>query len=162
MSAIAVDSRLGRVLQRLARSAAFRAVAPHVIGHLDKAARRLSRGRFMVSDLMVPTMVLTTTGAKTGQRREVPLACLPDGDGFYVVGSNFGREHHPAWTYNLEAHPEAEVWFGGRTVAVVARRLDDAEAAALWPDILHVWPSYDFYEHHSGRHLRVYRLEPLV
>lgn len=162
MSAIPMDSFVGRMIQRMARSAWFRKVGPKVAGPMDRVARRLSGGRFVVSSLMVPTLVLTTRGAQSGQRREVPLACLPEDDVFYVVGSNFGRERHPAWTYNLDATPAAEVWYGGRTVSVRAHRLTDAETAEVWPRLTHFWPSFDFYAEHSGRHLRVYRLEPVV
>jgi deazaflavin-dependent oxidoreductase (nitroreductase family) len=105
--------------------------------------------------------VLEATGAQSDRTRTTPLACLPEDDGsFLVVGSNFGRERHPAWTANLRAHPEATVTFRGRRVPVTARQLDGDEKAAVWPRLTAVWPNYDRYTEVSGRDLRVFRLEP--
>ena len=109
---------------------------------------------------VVMALVLTTTGAKSGLQRETPLATMPDGDAFYVVGSNFGREKHPAWTGNLIANPQARVTFRGRTIDVRARQLSDDEKAAVWPKLTKMWPTYDRYVERSGRNLRVFRLEP--
>ena len=76
------------------------------------------------------------------------------------MGSNFGREQHPAWTANLRANPEAAVTFRGRTLPVRATLLDADEKAAVWPRLTAVWPNYDRYTEVSGRDLRVFRLVP--
>ena len=158
--ALSVTGPVGRLVQRLAQQPQFAVVALKVAPRLDRLVSRLSGGRFVVSQLLVPTLVLTTTGAKSGLPRESPLATLVDGDSFYVVGSNFGTEKHPAWTANLLASPEAAVLFRGRRVGVRARLLDAEEKAAVWPRLLTVWPTYDSYVERSGRDLRVFRLEP--
>jgi deazaflavin-dependent oxidoreductase (nitroreductase family) len=156
-----VDSALGRMVQKIAGSEAFLKVAPRIITPLDRVVHELTRGRVMPSRGLVPTLVLTTTGAKTGQPRTVPLACVPDPDGdtIYLVGSNFGREHHPAWTGNLLKTPRAQVSFEGEEFAVDATLLSDEEKAQVWPLALKVWPMYDRYVERSGRNLRVFRLE---
>jgi len=155
-----LDSTIGRLVHSVAGSAAFARVAPGVVPRLDRLTHRLTGGRFMLTDRgLVPMLVLTATGAKSGQPREVPLACIPDGDCFYVVGSNFGRPDHPAWTSNLLAHPDATVSRAGQRFAVRARLLDVDEKAELWPRITEVWPSYEVYTERSGRDLRVFRLE---
>lgn len=160
MPRLAVDHPVSRAVRRVATSSAFRKVAPSIVPPLDRAVHRISRGRISVSDAIVPNLVLTTTGRRSGLPRETPLACVPDGEGaWYVVGSNFGREHHPAWTGNLLAEPEATVAFRRRTHAVVARLLDADEKAVVWPRLLAVWPAYDDYVAASGRDLRVFRLE---
>ncbi|MGK4302063.1 nitroreductase family deazaflavin-dependent oxidoreductase, partial [Klebsiella pneumoniae] len=82
---------------------------------------------------------------------------FPDGDGFYLVGSNFGREKHPAWSGNLLKTPRAEVSFKGRDFPVEARLLTDEEKAEVWPRLLEIWPTYDRYVERSGRNLRVFR-----
>ena len=70
--------------------------ASYNFGPTDRLLHKLTGGRVIVSRLLVPSMVLTTTGRKSGLPRESPLACVPDGPGrWYVVGSNFGREAHP-------------------------------------------------------------------
>lgn len=154
-----VDGAVGRAVQGMAKSKAFRKVAPPIITPLDRFLHRVSGGRILLSRALVPTVLLTTTGAKTGEPRQVPLACVPHGDVIYLVGSNFGREAHPAWTGNLLATPEAQVSLDGDEFDVVAHRLSAEEKAEIWPTLLEVWPAYDHYVEVSQRDLRVFRLE---
>jgi deazaflavin-dependent oxidoreductase (nitroreductase family) len=105
-------------------------------------------------------MVLTTTGVKSGLPRESPLACVPEGDGWYVVGSNFGQDHHPAWTGNLLADPNATVSYEHRQTNVLARHLSDEEKAEVWPKLIAVWPAYDDYVAGTDRNIRVFHLTP--
>jgi deazaflavin-dependent oxidoreductase (nitroreductase family) len=154
-----VDGAIGKTVQKVAGSPLFAKVAPPIITPLDRIVHKLSGGRFIMSRGLVPTVVLTTTGAKTGQPRIVPLACCPDGDVIYLVGSNFGRENHPAWSGNLIKNPDAEVSFKGEQFGVVAHLLSDEEKAEVWPKLLKIWPTYDRYVERSGRNLRVFRLE---
>lgn len=151
---------VSRATRRVATSKAFRAVAPKVVPPLDRAVHHLSRGRVSLSQMIVPSLVLHTTGRRSGLPRETPLACVPDGDrGWYVVGSNFGKPDHPAWTSNLLAHPDASVDHRGATYPVTARLLADDEKAEVWPRLLAVWPAYADYVEVSGRDLRVFLLE---
>jgi deazaflavin-dependent oxidoreductase (nitroreductase family) len=115
----------------------------------------------LIAAALLPSLVLTTTGAKSGEPRQAPLACLPRDDGsILVVGSNFGREKHPAWTGNLIKHPDAKVMFKRRTFDVTAHLLSDEEKAEVWPDLTKAWPTFDRYVEVSGRNLRVFRLIP--
>ena len=154
------NGRVARAVQAMAGSAAFSKVGPKVVPHLDRALTKLTGGRFVLSQAIVPSLTLHTTGARSGQPRQTTLACLPEDGGWYVVGSNFGRESHPAWTANLLAHPDAAVTFKGERTEVQARLLDPDEKAAVWPRLLEVWPTYDRYVERSGRDLRVFRLDP--
>lgn len=131
--------------------------------HVDPWIYRRTKGRFtMAGPLTIPQLVLTTTGAKSGQARTVQLGCLPEGDGrWYVVASNFGQEHHPAWMHNLLAHPEATVESDGRTVAVQATVLSDEERDALWPRLDEVVPQFATYRTRTDRSIRVFRLDEL-
>lgn len=153
-----VDGPVGRVVQRVAGTKAFSKYAPPIITPLDKVVHKLSGGRWLLSRGMLPVLMLTTTGAKSGQPREVPLACIPDGDVIYLVGSNFGREKHPAWSGNLLKTPRAAVSFRGEAFAVDAAHLSDEEKAEVWPKLLKAWPNYDLYVERSGRNIRVFRL----
>jgi deazaflavin-dependent oxidoreductase (nitroreductase family) len=135
-------------------------VGPKVIPHIDRFLHRISGGRIIMSRGMLPSLVLTTTGAKSGQKRTTPLATKPEDGYWYVVGSNFGRDTHPAWTANLIANPDAEVSFDARSTPVRAHLLDEAEKAEAWPRLVTFWPNYDVYTERSGRDLRVFRLEP--
>ena len=161
MSRVDVHGPVGRTVQRVAGSRGFAPVAKHVVPRVDRVINRLSGGRFVLSALLVPSLVLTARGAKTGEQRTTPLATLPEDDGsFLVVGSNFGQPRHPAWTANLLAKPEASVTFQGRTIAVRAHLLEGEERAEAWPRLTQVWPVYDRYVELSGRDLRVFRLVP--
>jgi deazaflavin-dependent oxidoreductase (nitroreductase family) len=154
------DSKLGRIVIKASGTKAFMHVAPKVIPHLDRALHKVSGGRVIMSAGMLPSLVLTTTGAKTGQRRTTPLATKPEDGSWYVVGSNFGRDNHPAWTANLIATPDAEISFEARPTAVHAHLLSTDEKAAIWPRLVAFWPNYDVYVERSGRDLRVFRLDP--
>jgi deazaflavin-dependent oxidoreductase (nitroreductase family) len=154
------DSTLGRLVIKMSGSKAFMRVGPKVVPHVDRFLHRVSGGRIILSKGMLPSLVLTTTGAKTGQKRTTPLATKPEDGGWYVVGSNFGRDTHPAWTANLIANPDAEVSFEARRTPVKAHLLDEAEKAEAWPRLVKFWPNYDVYTARSGRDLRVFRLDP--
>lgn len=161
MSLVDVNGPVGRVVQKVAGSHAFAPVAKHVVPRLDRVLNRITGGRFVLSSLLVPSLVLTARGAKTGEPRTTPLATLPeDGGSFLVVGSNFGQPRHPAWTGNLLKNPDAKVTVAGRTFDVTATLLEGAERADAWPRLTTVWPVYERYVEMSGRDLRVFRLTP--
>ncbi|MGI8332222.1 nitroreductase family deazaflavin-dependent oxidoreductase [Actinomadura scrupuli] len=154
---------MGPLFQRISGSAWFAKVGPKIVPPLDKALHRLSGGRFLLGQSLVPSLLLTTTGAVSGEPRQAPLACMPEPDGgWIVVGSNFGREKHPAWTGNLLKQPNAEVSFHGRSTQVTARLLEGTERAEIWPRLMRVWPVYDKYVERSGRELRIFRLTPVA
>jgi deazaflavin-dependent oxidoreductase (nitroreductase family) len=155
-----VDSVLGRIVIKASGTKTFMHVGPRIVPHLDRALHRASGGRVVMSAGMFPTVLLTTTGAKTGQRRTSPLATMPDGPSFYVVGSNFGRDRHPAWTANLLADADAEVSYRARTLKVHAHLLTAAEKADVWPRLVRFNPNYQVYVDRSGRDLRIFRLDP--
>ena len=146
-------------MQKVAGTRGFAVVGSKVFPPIDRLAHRLTGGRVVLSAALVPSLVLTTTGRKSGQARRTPLATLPVDGGFLVVGSNFGKDHHPAWTGNLLAKPEATVSYKGETTPVVAHLLDAGEKQEVWPQLLRIWPTYDRYVERSGRDIRVFRLE---
>jgi deazaflavin-dependent oxidoreductase (nitroreductase family) len=155
------QAAIGPAVERMAGSAWFAKVGPKIVPPLDRVLHRISGGRVITSQYMLPSLVLTTTGHRSGLPRQAPLACMPEPDGsFVVVGSNFGRENHPAWTTNLLREPMAEVSHRGRVTTVTARLLEGAERAEVWPRLVEAWPVYDRYVERSGRELRVFRLTP--
>ncbi|MEU4578901.1 nitroreductase family deazaflavin-dependent oxidoreductase [Nonomuraea sp. ATR24] len=146
--------------QKLAGSAWFSQAGPRLMRAFDPVARRLAGSR-MTERGRIPALLLTTTGAKSGLPRAVPLACLPEpGGALLVVGSNFGGPRHPAWTANLLARPQATVRFGGREFPVTASLLTGAERAEAWPRLVAHQAVYARYTERSGRELRVFRLIP--
>ncbi|MEU6915313.1 nitroreductase family deazaflavin-dependent oxidoreductase [Streptomyces olindensis] len=152
--------RGARIVQKVSSTRGFARVAPYVVPALDRAVHRLTRGKVLLSAQLLPGVVLTATGARSGQRRRTPLACMPEegGRGWILVGSNFGRPGHPAWSHNLLAHPEAEINFKGRDIPVTARLLEGEERAAAWKAVLAFWPPYAAYQARVDREIRVFRL----
>ncbi|WP_309711484.1 nitroreductase family deazaflavin-dependent oxidoreductase [Pseudolysinimonas sp.] len=144
----------------LSRTPFFRSVGPSIMPPLERVMDRVTGGRMQVSGLGVPTLVLHTIGAKSGLERDTVLMYCPDGREMLVVGSNFARDAHPAWTANLLAHPEVAVSLRGRRIDVHAAPLDDVERELTWPKLERNWPGYRKYEVTAGRTLRVFRLTP--
>lgn len=131
-----------------------------VLPPTEKFVAAVSRGRLQLSSVLVPSLMLRTTGAKSGQPRETALMCMPQGDGFVIVGSNFGDDHHPAWTANLLAHPEALVRYRGKVTRMSAQLVTSEEREVLWTQLEEMWPDYRAYERGAGRELRIFRLSP--
>ncbi|TJZ52068.1 nitroreductase family deazaflavin-dependent oxidoreductase [Streptomyces piniterrae] len=149
-----------RLIQKVSSTRTFARIAPHFIPALDRAVHRLTRGKVLLSARMLPGVVLTATGAKSGQPRRTPLACMPEDDGgWLLIGSNFGRPGHPAWTGNLLKNPDAEVSWRGRDIPVRARLLTGEERALAWRAALEFWPPYAAYQARVEREIRLFRLE---
>ena len=120
---------------------------------------RLTGGRFGKVGPM-NGLLLTTTGRKTGERRDVALNYLPDGDSYIVTASNVGDDRDPAWRRNLKANPAAEVSVGGKRLRVRARESDGAERDGLWIRIVAADPAYAEYQQRTKRRLPVVVLQP--
>ncbi|REK86142.1 nitroreductase family deazaflavin-dependent oxidoreductase [Streptomyces inhibens] len=149
-----------RLLQKISATRTFARIAPHFIPALDRAVHRLTGGKVLLSAQMLPGVILTATGARSGQPRRTPLACVPQEDGgWLLIGSNFGRPGHPAWTGNLLKNPEAEVSWRGRDIPVRARLLTGEERARAWRAALAFWPPYAAYQARVEREIRLFRLE---
>ena len=103
-----------------------------------------------------PLLLLTTTGAKSGQRRTTPLMYIPDGEGLLVIASAAGAPKHPDWYHNLAAHPEVTVEVGKETFDATAVVLEGDERRQVWDRIIQQYPF--FIEHQS----KVTRQIPVV
>ncbi len=146
----------------LTRTRLFRRFAPSVMPVLERLARAITGGRVQVSGLLVPSLVLHTVGARSGEPRDAVLMYTPDGRGRAIVaGTNFAGNRHPSWTGNLLAHPDASITVRGRDMAVRATLIPDDERDAAWNRIEQQWPGYRNYERSSGRTVRLFRLQPV-
>jgi deazaflavin-dependent oxidoreductase (nitroreductase family) len=122
----------------------------NVFPAIDRVLLRLSRGRFSVT-IGQPMTLLTTIGAKSGQPRTTPLLCVIDGDRVMLIASNGGQPRHPAWYYNLRAHPEATLLLHGRSTTYTAREVYGEERAALWQRAVRFYPGYAIYQQRAGQ-----------
>ena len=131
----------------------------YVLPCIDRPLLYLSRGRFSMSPGQ-PILLLITTGAKSGRRRSTPLLYFRQGDQIVVVASNGGQPRHPAWYYNLRAHPEATVFVDGRVRTYVAREARDEERAVLWNRAAAYYLGFNVYEQRIARKIPVMVLTP--
>jgi deazaflavin-dependent oxidoreductase (nitroreductase family) len=148
-----------RLIQKVSSTRAFAKIAPHFIPAMDRTVHRLTRGRVLLSAQMLPGVILTARGAKSGLPRVTPLACMPEDSGdWLLIGSNFGRPGHPSWTANLLKDPDAEVSWKGEDIQVHARLLEGEEREEAWREALKFWPPYATYQSRVDRQIRVFRL----
>jgi len=128
---------------------------------VDPLIFQLSSGRLTsMGPIVIPQLVLTTRGRKSGQQRKAQLA-YTDLDGLaYVVASNFGGERHPAWSYNLQAEPHAFMQLRDKRIAVIAQHLSDEEKESVWGRLCDNIPNYSAYREQTDRNINVYRLVP--
>ncbi|OZF50847.1 nitroreductase [Rhodococcus sp. 14-2470-1b] len=143
---------------------AFAATKPGswVIRNLAGVDRRLlerTNGRFTIlGPIAAPVVLLTTTGRKSGRPRTSPLLYYRESDKLYVVGSNFGQQHHPAWTSNLLADPNATVAIGGRKIPVTATPVVGAEKARIYAAFNDMVRVYGEYKNRTDRDMRMFEL----
>jgi len=128
---------------------------------LDPILYKASGGRVTsVGPQVIPQLVLTTTGRKSGKERVVQLGYTEDGEDVLVVASNLGARNHPAWSHNLDANPKAKIQLGSEKRNIVAKRLTDSEKVILWPKIADTIPQMKSYVKKTERNIKVYRLTP--
>ena len=150
------------LMQRVAAVPAVSAALALFLHHLDRPLMRASGGRLSLVGLLtgLPTLLLTTVGARSGVRRTTPLVYLGVSRHIVLIASSFGRPHHPAWYYNLRAHPHAEILCPGRTGPYVAREASDAEREAYWPRAVTLYHGYATYGERAHRRIPMLILSP--
>lgn len=101
---------------------------------LDWLVSKLTGGKhsFVGIAAGLPTVILTTTGAKSGKPRTVALLGIPHLDGVAVVAANYGGARHPGWYHNLKANPAAKVTIAGDTWDATARLATAGEREKIW------------------------------
>jgi len=109
----------------------------------------------------VPTLLLTTTGRRSGKPRTLPLIYTEADGGYAVIASKGGAPDHPAWYRNLEARPEVEVQVRDRRFRARARGASGEERARIWKRMAEIFPPYDRYQARTDREIPVVVLEPL-
>jgi deazaflavin-dependent oxidoreductase (nitroreductase family) len=145
------------LIEPLSRSEAGRWWLINVSPKLDGAIFRLSGGRF--TSIPAHLLVLSHTGARTGKRRENLLTYFTDGEDLVVMASNYGRERHPAWYYNVKANPEVEVRAAGRIGKYRAQVTAGEDRERLWGLAKQLTRTYaDYEERAAGREIQVVRL----
>ena len=121
---------------------------------------RASRGRFASRLGALEVLLLQTTGHRSGEPRSVGLSYFEDGGRYFVAASYAGEDRDPAWAKNLDAHPKAMVTVAGRSLPVVARRLEGEDRARMYARFVEADASYGEYERRTSREIPVFELRP--
>jgi proline iminopeptidase len=139
---------------------------------LDHANRYLSSGgtdghmySITLPDKSVvtaPSLLLTTTGRKSGERYIFPLFYGTTGTSYFIVASKGGAPKHPGWFLNILADPNAEIQVGTKKLQVRARIAEGEERARLWEQALLFWPPYAEYQTKTEREIPVVVLDPVA
>jgi deazaflavin-dependent oxidoreductase (nitroreductase family) len=110
---------------------------------------------------VLATLLLTTTGRKSGEPRALPLIYGEAGDSYVIIASKGGMPSHPLWYLNLQANPECELMVGPKAVSARARVAEGEERERLWEQMAKLYPPYNEYqERASSRTIPVVVLEP--
>lgn len=107
----------------------------------------------------VPTLLLTMTGRKSGQKRTIPIIYRQVGDKYVIIASKGGSATHPAWYLNVTADPDVEVQIKGEVFRATARTAQSPEREQLWAEAVSAWPNYDLYQSRTTRLIPVVVLE---
>jgi proline iminopeptidase len=99
-----------------------------------------------VGEMDVPSLLLVTTGRKSGEKFLFPLFYGEEGNSYIIVASKGGAPDHPGWYKNLLANPVCEIQVGTKVLTVRARTVTGAARAALWEKALKFWPPYAAYQ----------------
>jgi deazaflavin-dependent oxidoreductase (nitroreductase family) len=156
-------NRFQRVLRRFAASGPGSWLFARLLHRIDRPVYRLTGGRHTFASLVsgLDVVMLTTTGARSGRPRTVPVLGLPTADGLAVIASNFGQRRHPAWYYNLRADPTGEVTVDGASRPFRAVEAEGAQRERIWAQGLRVYPGWSQYERRaSQRRIAIFVLAP--
>jgi deazaflavin-dependent oxidoreductase (nitroreductase family) len=154
-----------RLMRWQAGAAPMPPLCARTLHHLDRLVFRLTKGRHTLANLVsgMPVVMLTTTGAKSGKQRTLPVLGIPDGERIALIASNWGQHYHPGWYHNLRANPRASINVGGVTSDVLAYEAQGQERDRLWRRDLEAYPGRVGFERRaSNRRIPVIVLTPSV
>jgi deazaflavin-dependent oxidoreductase (nitroreductase family) len=127
---------------------------------LHRSVVKLSGGRIGTKFRGAPSILLTTTGRRTGKEHTWPLVAIPVGDAYAVAASNGGHDKHPAWYLNLTANPDVTLRVGQKELKAKAREATSAERAEIYPKFVDLYSGYRDYEAATDRVIPVVLLVP--
>ncbi|MDB2647200.1 nitroreductase family deazaflavin-dependent oxidoreductase [Pseudomonadales bacterium] len=107
----------------------------------------------------VPTLLLTTTGRKSGAPRMLPLIYGKHGDDVVIIASKGGHADHPSWYVNLHANPAVEVQVAADKFSATAITITDERRQAMWNALAEIWPPYIEYQEKTDRQIPVVLLQ---
>lgn len=157
---------LRKLILKIASSKYGALILARILPPLDRWWYRLTGGKNTLTDLILdlPTLMVTTIGAKSGLPRRTPLLYIQDVKEptvFALIATNFGQEKYPAWYYNLKANPHAICTINGITQPYLAREIIGEEYNHYWELATHTYFGYDLYRKRiKTRKIPILLLEP--
>jgi len=121
---------------------------------------RISRGRLGTKLATQRVLLLHTVGRKSGKPRVTPVAFFQREDSYFLVASNWGKDHQAAWFYNLMNQPKTVIEVDGRTLPVEAHQTKGEEYDRLWKYAIQHHPPYRHYQEMTARHIPIIVLLP--
>lgn len=110
---------------------------------------------------VLPTLLLTTTGRKSGTQRSLPLIYGEVADSYVVIASKGGMPTHPLWYRNLEAKPECDLMVGAKAISARARVAEGEEREKIWNMMVEIYAPYVDYQKATERVIPVVVLDPI-
>ena len=156
--------RFHRLVRRTAATRPMAKIYGVIQEPLDRLVYRLTSGTTTATSWLagVEITMLTTTGAKTGRPRTLPVLGLSDREDTIVIASNFGRPRNPCWYHNLRANPHAMIVMDGVRREVVARELSGPDRERSYRRGEEIFPGFTHYRRWAKhREIPVLRLQPL-
>ncbi|EFV13209.1 nitroreductase family deazaflavin-dependent oxidoreductase [Segniliparus rugosus] len=126
-----------------------------VVAQLRRTGGVVEEGPYAGADRF---LVLHSVGAKSGEPRQTPLFYLDVEGRWYLIGSFWGNQKHPAWVYNLLAHPNVRIEVKGQTLEAVARELEAEEREEIWARLVETAPNFAEYQAKTDRRIRLFEL----
>jgi deazaflavin-dependent oxidoreductase (nitroreductase family) len=135
----------------------------NILHHIDRLILRLSKGKTTLTSMLTGVAVfwLTTTGARSGHARTVPLLPIIDQEQIILIASNWGSARHPSWYHNLQANPCATLTVNGHTRIYRAREATQAEREKYWSQATEIYPGWQAYKKRAqSRQIPIMILSP--
>ncbi|MEM7025041.1 MAG: nitroreductase family deazaflavin-dependent oxidoreductase [Pseudomonadota bacterium] len=110
---------------------------------------------------LLPTLLLTTRGRRSGKARVMPLIYGESNGSYVIVASKGGAPKHPAWYLNLVSEPDVDIQVATKRLTAKARTASGAERQRLWDQMVEIYPPYADYQNKTDREIPVVVLDPV-
>lgn len=133
----------------------------HFFTRLNVWVYQISNGHIGSKLGIQSVLLLYSIGRKSGKKRTTTLSYYRDGENYLVVGSNWGKESHPDWYYNLVQQPRAQIQVGSTTINIEAHQAGEDEYDRLWQLVIRNNTQYIQYQQRTKRRIPIMVLTPI-